>query len=243
MTEFFSNLFSKREEKAQPQRSPPTFYKREEDERVEVLHRLSNKIAECDKKISHYKEQIAAYDHRIRTNKELYDRFKNKQATQAQALKNDTISIMTERDKLQRLMGNYQQQKDTATLHHENLNSIVDVEEMNELTKMSTVHIQKAVNKIDLHGAKTSASEARTASKTASQLTSYIINPLDIDPMENQAMFSDAFDKLDFGVNEELSEEYLYPAAATTTTTASNKQPITNKKTSSYASVLDDELL
>jgi chromosome segregation ATPase len=241
MSEFWSGLFTKREEKTPPQRQPPTFYKREDDERVEVLHRLSSKIAECDKKINYYKQQIAEYDQRIRTNKELYDRFKNKQATQAQALRNDTISIMTEKEKLERLLGNYQQQKTTATLHHENLNSIVDVEEMNELTKMSTVHIQKAVNKIDLHGAKTSASEARTASKTASQLTSYIINPLDIDPMENQAIFSDAFDKLDFGVNEELSEEeYLYPVAT------SKKQPLTassNKKTSTYSSVLDDELL
>jgi len=234
---FFSTLFKK--EDSQPTREPPKFYQRPVDERRDLTDRLDKKVANCEKRINAFNTEIQLIDQQIKEKKTTYDRYKNKQSPQATALRTECVRLMAEKEKLVNQRTNYEQQKMTAAMNRDNLTSIVDVEELHELTGKATSHIQQAMGKIDLHTAKNTASDARTANKSVQQITAYIINPHDIDLAENDTAFSAAFDQLEFGEDEFLSDEQNEEILAPVTKKQPATQVITNKP---KQAVLDDDL-
>lgn len=230
MSDFFSSLFKKND--TQPTREVPKFYERKEDDRVELIHKWDLKVSSCDQAIKRYRGEIAELDSQIKVIHEQYAKYKNKESKQATDLRCEGGRLMGEKQKLEARKANEEQKKNTAILTRDNLSSIVDVEEFNDLTKKSTLHIDQAVSKIDLHSAKTSASEARKTNKQANQLTAFIINPYNVDLEEDNTAFAAAFDQLKFGEDEFISEEQVIPVT----------QNITNKVKPSAQSILDDEL-
>lgn len=234
MNDFFTNLFKKNEE--QPKVQPRVFYKRDEDDRIELMHRLDNKVKDCDRRINLFIEEIAKIDEQIKNTKQKYDRYQNKKSQQAVLLENEGGRLLGEKQKLQARIQGYQQQKANIAITRDNLTSIVDVEEMNELTKLSTEHIQKAVGKIDLYSAQTSASDARKASKTTAQLSAYIINPYDIDLEESTTANAAAFASLNFDTEEFIEDEEIFLPSVSKITA-----PITNKAKPMVQSLLDED--
>lgn len=203
----FLNLFKpKAVVTPQPQR---TYYKREDDERIETIRKIKTKVSTCDREIDECDTKLGALDEQITETLKKYKQYTNKNSTQAVALQAKGGRLMAEKQRLLSDRTTFEVQRTTLSSHLSKLTKIVNIEEMNLLTTESTLHIQKAMGNIDIHTAKTSKEDAKKASKVVDKVADDVLNPFGFDLEESTTTFNDAFANLELGVDEFLDNEEI----------------------------------
>ncbi len=216
----FLDIFKPKSTTPVPQQQPRTYYKRDDDPRVETLRKIKLKVSGCDREIEECDTKLMALDDQITETLKKYRQHTNKKSTQAVALQAKGGRLMAEKQRLLSDRTTFEVQRTTLSSHLSKLTKIVNIEEMNLLTNESTLHIQNAMGNIDLHTAKTSKEDAKRASKTVDRVAEDIMNPFGFDLEESTTAFNDAFANLELGEDEFFSEETIVekqPAAPIST--------------------------